>query len=222
MEYYSRGIKEKGADIVYDAEVINVEFTGNEYIITVHSEEEQYSFSALSVVNCAGLEADKVSEKAGIPGYELYYCKGDYFRLGKGKNKLVKKLVYPVVREDDISLGIHITPDLAGGLRLGPDAKYTGSREKDYHVDRAKRKEFFDDVRKFAPFIEEEDLFVDTSGIRPKLQGPDDNFRDFIISEESEKGFPGFINLIGIESPGLTSSASIAKIVRELVRGAVI
>ena len=219
MEYYVHEVREKGADIVYDAEVRRIEFTGNDYIITTSSGEGDYSFSAKVVINCAGLDSDKVSCIAGINDYILYYCKGDYFRVGNGKNGLVNRLVYPVVKENDMSLGIHITPDLAGGMRIGPDAEYTGSRDKKYMVKKNKKQHFFNDVKRFAPFIEEGDLSIDTSGIRPKLQGPGENFRDFIIKHESEKGFPGFINLIGIESPGLTASPAIAKMVGEMVRG---
>ncbi len=218
MEFYSQEIRTKGADIVYDAEVIDIEFTGNEYIVTTSSGGEKSSFSAISVINCGGLESDRISEMAGVKDYCLHYCKGDYFRLGNGKNTLVKKLVYPVVKENDISLGIHMTPDLAGGIRLGPDAEYTGSREKEYGVSGSKRDIFLNDVKRFAPFIGKEDLFADTSGIRPKLQGPGDDFKDFVIKDETDKGFPGFINLVGIESPGLTASPSIAKVVAAMAK----
>ena len=73
-------------------------------------------------------------------------------------------------------------------------------------------------MKKFAPFIETGDIYPDMSGIRPKLEGPGDGFKDFVIKEESDNGLPGFINLIGIESPGLTASLSIAKYVQNLIR----
>jgi len=87
----------------------------------------------------------------------------------------------------------------------------------DYNVDAGKREIFYESVKEFLPFIEITDLSPDTSGIRPKLQGPDEDFRDFIIKEESGKGLPGMINLIGIESPGLTASLSIARKVKEII-----
>jgi L-2-hydroxyglutarate oxidase LhgO len=109
-------------------------------------------------------------------------------------------------------LGIHITPDLAGGLRLGPDAKYVS--EINYDINEVDKKVFYESVRRFLPTLELGDLIPDTTGIRPKLQIETEDFRDFVIKEESEKGFPGFINLIGIESPGLTSCLAIADIVK--------
>ena len=73
-------------------------------------------------------------------------------------------------------------------------------------------------AKTFLPFLEKEDLIPDTAGIRPKLQGEEEDFRDFVIKEESELGFPGFVNLIGIESPGLTAAPSIAKHVKTLLK----
>ncbi|MEE9500377.1 MAG: FAD-dependent oxidoreductase, partial [Candidatus Omnitrophota bacterium] len=135
---------------------------------------------------------------------------GQYFRIRNPKKFSITHLVYPPPTE--IGLGIHVTPDLAGGLRFGPDAKYVS--DIDYNIDEKEKKVFFDSVSKFLPVLEPDDLIPDTAGIRPKLQGKDEGFRDFIIREESEKGFPNFVNLIGIESPGLTSSLAIAEKVK--------
>jgi len=101
-------------------------------------------------------------------------------------------------------------------LRLGPDDEYVTTIE--YTIDPAKQKPFWESVRTFMPFIEESDLSPDTSGIRPKLQGPTEGFRDFIIKDEAASNLPGLINLIGIESPGLTASLSIARIVKEMAK----
>jgi L-2-hydroxyglutarate oxidase LhgO len=150
--------------------------------------------------------------------YELHYCKGQYFRVKASKSGLLKRLVYPVPEVKSAGLGIHATVDLGGSLRLGPDDEYLRSRERDYSVDHGKRFAFYSSVKKFMPFLEEEDLSADISGIRPKLQGPGEDFRDFIIQEESARGLPGFINTIGIESPGLTASPAIARYVKELIK----
>ncbi|MFH1622205.1 MAG: NAD(P)/FAD-dependent oxidoreductase, partial [Candidatus Omnitrophota bacterium] len=99
-----------------------------------------------------------------------------------------------------------------------PDVQYLDKKIEDYEVEDKRRKDFLESVNKFAAFIENGDIFPDMAGIRPKLEGPNDGFRDFIIKEESDKGFPGFINLIGIESPGLTSALSIAKYVENLLK----
>ncbi|MFC1570253.1 NAD(P)/FAD-dependent oxidoreductase [Candidatus Omnitrophota bacterium] len=219
MEHFLNTARHKGADIVYDAEVVGIEKSNEGYKLTIRGEDGESTFSARVVINCSGLDSDTVSRMAGIEKdeYTLHYCKGDYFRVGNGKNKLIEHLVYPVPLPSGVALGIHATPDLAGGLRLGPDAEYLSSREISYQIDPDKISKFLESVRTFLPFLEAEDLSEDTSGVRPKLQGPGDEFRDFIIKHEEDSGFTGFINLIGIESPGLTASPSIARRVGKIV-----
>jgi L-2-hydroxyglutarate oxidase LhgO len=106
-------------------------------------------------------------------------------------------------------LGIHATLDLAGRIRFGPDAEYV-SRE-DYEVDAAKDAVFWRAIRRYVPSLERRWLAPDFAGLRPKLAGPGEPFRDFVVAEESERDLPGFVNLIGIESPGLTASPAIAE-----------
>lgn len=124
-------------------------------------------------------------------------------------------MVYPVPKEDRVGLGIRATLDLAGSLRLGPDDEYV--ERIDYNVDESKKEIFYESTKKFLPFIELEDLSPDISGIRPRLQGPNEDSRDFIIKDESDSGLLGIINLIGIESSGLTSCLSIARMVRDII-----
>jgi L-2-hydroxyglutarate oxidase LhgO len=166
------------------------------------------------------LNSDKVAQLAGIDidraGYELFYCKGEYFSVGNRKNKLIKRLIYPVPQPSSGGLGIHATLDLEGRMRLGPDARYV--KEIDYRVNESQRGLFYSSVKAFLPFIESDDLEPEMAGIRPKLQGPGDDFRDFVIRHEHDRGLPGFINLIGIESPGLTGSPAIAKYVESMVK----
>lgn len=220
MEYFLSKAKAHGSDIIYSSEIIGIDMIKDEYKIAVRSKmQNTYTFTSKIVINCAGLNSDTVANMAGIRNddYVLSYCKGDYFRLGNKKNLLIRGLVYPVCTPDDSSLGIHVTPDLTGAVRLGPDAEYLDSREIDYSVDPCKRDIFYKSVKTFLPFLEEEDISSDTSGIRSKLQGPGENFRDFVIKHEIDTGLRGFINLIGIESPGLTASPSIAEMVDEMV-----
>ncbi len=103
--------------------------------------------------------------------------------------------------------------DLAGGLRLGPDYQYLNNRIKDYFVDDSKKADFYVSAKKIMPFLNEDSLSPDTSGIRPKLMDVNNGFRDFVIKEESDNRFEGFVNLIGIESPGLTCCVVISKYV---------
>jgi L-2-hydroxyglutarate oxidase LhgO len=151
----------------------------------------------------AGLDVDKI-------GYKIYPCKGDYFRVA-GK-PLVKMLVYPTPKGP--GLGIHLTPDLGGSIRLGPNAYYVN--KIDYTVE-SDEKEFREDVARFVPKIREYEIHEDSSGIRPKLEGPNDGFKDFVIRHEADRGLFGFINLVGIESPGLTAAPAIAELVAEIV-----
>ena len=114
-----------------------------------------------------------------------------------------------------MGLGVHATLDLGGRVRFGPDVEYID--RLDYSVDENKRDAFAVAVMKYLPAILPEALHPDMSGIRPKLQGPGEPVRDFVIAEEHAAGFPRFINLVGIESPGLTSCLAIAKRVKMMV-----
>jgi L-2-hydroxyglutarate oxidase LhgO len=101
-------------------------------------------------------------------------------------------------------------------MRLGPNAEYVASI--DYTVDTRHKDEFYDSAKRMLPFIEYEDLEPEMAGIRPKLQGQGEDVKDFVIRDETDKGLPGFIDLIGIESPGLTSSPAIARYVADMVK----
>jgi len=171
------------------------------------------------LVNCAGLQSDQVASLAGIDpaaaGYRLHYCKGEYFSLPPSKAGLVSRLVYPPPLQSLTGLGIHATITLDGRLRLGPNTIYVYSEE--YSVDPDHASEFYQSAKTYLPFIAEDDLEPEMAGIRPKLSGPGEPFRDFVVREESERGLPGLINLIGIESPGLTSALSIARLVESFI-----
>ena len=222
MEYFLSSARDKGVMVAYNSEVTEIDQERGRYKITVKNKNESLAINSAVVINSSGLDSDKVAESAGIKleenAYQLHYCKGQYFRVNPGKARLLRRLSYPVPKPASGGLGVHATPDLGGGLRLGPDDQYLHNRIKDYAVDENKRGEFYASAVKFMPFIKEEDLSPDIAGIRPKLQEEGGGFRDFIIQEEGAKGFPGLINLIGIESPGLTASPAIAAYVRGLLR----
>jgi L-2-hydroxyglutarate oxidase LhgO len=147
-------------------------------------------------------------------GYRLTYCKGSYFWASPAPR--LHHLVYPVPPKNVEYLGLHATVDMGGRIRFGPDIEYVDVI--DYHVDEGRKDLFHQSVRAYIPGITRDSLHPDTSGIRPKLHGPGEANKDFIINEESVKGFPGVINLIGIESPGLTSCLPIAGYVLQIVR----
>lgn len=219
MKSLASEFKASGGEIAYDTELKGVDKTKDGFELAVKGQgSEEFRFSTRILVNSAGLDSSNVARMAGIGKgeYRLKYCKGDYFRVSNKKAKMIRRLVYPVPKKDRGGLGIHATLDLGGGLRLGPDDEYV--ERIDYNVDERKKSVFFNSAVKFLPFIELADLAPDISGIRPKLQGPSEDFKDYIIKEEAESGLDGFINLIGIESPGLTSALSIAKMVKAMIR----
>ncbi len=221
MKFYLNSAQDNGAMVVFNAEAVSIEKNAEGYIVNVKNGEETIKVTARVVINSAGLDSDKVANMAGIDldknKYRLHYCKGQYFRVNAAKSKMINGLVYPVPKPKAGGLGIHATIDLAGSMRLGPDDEYMKDCVKDYSVDSLRAEKFFKSAKAFMPFIELDDLTADTSGIRPKLQEEGGEFRDFIIQDESGKGLPGFVNLIGIESPGLTASPAIAKYVGGLV-----
>jgi L-2-hydroxyglutarate oxidase LhgO len=116
-----------------------------------------------------------------------------------------------------VSLGVHAVLGLDGRLRFGPDADHLPERVLDYRVDETKLAGFGAAVRHLFPQIADEDLSPDIAGIRAKLQGPGEGFRDFVIAEEADRGLPGFVDLVGIDSPGLTSALAIAEEVDRLL-----
>lgn len=216
MEYLYRTAKENGVMFAFGSEITGLKKANGNYIIKTAKAEEVLSDC---IINCAGLNSDQVAAMAGFDiqkfGYRIHYCKGDYFSVTGSKGKL-RHLVYPVPHEEGVGLGVHATLDLQGYIRLGPDDTFVNGIN--YDVDVSKKSEFFKFAKDYLPWLIEDSLMPDTSGIRPKLQGPGDGFRDFVIKEESDKDFPGFINLIGIESPGLTASLAIGEHVLSLIK----
>ncbi len=206
--------QENGVMYSFDNEIQTIKREKDGYLLVTSQGDE---ILAEKVINCAGLYSDKIAQMVGFDidnlGYRLYFCKGDYFSIS-GANGRLTHLVYPPPHDKGYGLGVHATIDLAGRIRLGPDATYV--ERIGYDVDPKKNSEFFLAAKKFLPWIEESAVIPDTSGMRPKLQGPNDGIKDFVIKEESDNGFPGFMNLIGIESPGLTSCLAIADYVKRI------
>jgi L-2-hydroxyglutarate oxidase LhgO len=211
---------EHGATIACRHEVLGIEKAAGGYAVRFLGPGGTQDFLHSSwVVNCAGLGAERIAAYAGIDvaeaGYRLYFCKGEYFRIPLSKGGLVEHLVYPPPYRDLLGLGIHVTKSLDGMTKLGPNAFYVD--RLDYDVDAGHADEFYTGVKDYLPFLSRGDLQPDTAGIRPKLQAPDMPNRDFVIRHEADKGLPGFINLIGIESPGLTSCLAIGGMVSDMI-----
>ncbi len=220
MKQYETNTVNNGGQIVYESEVTGVRRINGGYEVNLFDADKQnYRFTSRIVINSAGLTSDKVSEMAGMQdeNLKILFCKGEYFRVNPPKNRLVTRLIYPVPHPNMEGIGIHVTVDMGGGVKLGPDVKYLESNLYDYKLTPAKQEAFYRSAKKFLPFLEYDDIAPEMAGIRPKIQKPGEPLRDFYISEESKRGNPGFINLIGMESPGLTASIAIARHVNSLI-----
>ena len=212
--------KENGADIAYKVDVKDINKLDDGYeIIALDTDLNKISFSTKILINSSGLFANELSEIAGINDieYKIEYWKGEYFSVSNGKEKFVSKLIYPLPEKNNVGLGIHTTTDISGRLKLGPNSFYLENHTLNYSVDENKKIEFYQSVKDFLPFIEFDDLHPDYSGIRPKLRTSKIGERDFIIKNESERGYNNFVNLIGIESPGLTASMAIGEYISDQI-----
>ncbi len=218
LEAHCHGL---GVTVIYRTSLISLEKSNSGFICATRDDAgQEHTFLSRIVINSAGLSSDKVASLAGIDvdasGYRISPVKGEYFRVGRGKHGLVNGLVYPIPEKNITGLGIHATKDLSGSLRLGPSAFPV--KTLSYDVDPAHSREFYESARHMLPFLEPEDLYPDMAGIRPKIQKPGESQKDFIISHEDLRGFPGMINLIGIESPGLTSCLAIGEYVSRMIK----
>lgn len=210
--------EEAGGIVAYNCEVTGIAAGTSCHVVTFRDADgETTELGAEAVVNAAGPWSDTVSAMAGIDidkaDYRLSLCKGEYFAVSERHRGKLQHLVYPA--PTPYSLGIHAVVGLDGSLKLGPNVQWVES--VDYRVDESHIDEFADGAAEYLPFVTKADLRPDQAGVRPKLQKPTEEFRDFVIAEESSKGLPGYVSLVGIESPGLTSCLSIAKYVAELL-----
>lgn len=206
----------KHAIITYRSEVTAIHFDGSTWDLEINDGE--YRISTKTIINSAGLHADRIAALAGINidavGYRLRPCKGNYFTATPTPK--INHLIYPVPVKNNVGLGIHATLDLSGRVRFGPDNQYVSTEKPlNYDVDEALKPAFHESIHRYLPSVSVDALNPDMSGIRPKIQGPGDPAMDFIIREEGDRGLPDFINLIGIESPGLTACLAIGEYVRD-------
>lgn len=215
MKYFFNVAQNNGVLFAFNSELVKVEKKEDGFIVRILQGDYQYKSKV--IVNCAGLHADSIAQIAGIDiyksGYKLKFCKGSYFSYQK--KSPVNMLIYPIPHEQLTGLGVHATLDLARRLRFGPDVEYIDSI--DFRVDPDKKELFFKQANKILSGLEKEAFVPDMAGVRPKLNGPNEKVRDFIIKDETDDGLPGLINLIGIESPGLTAAPAIAKMVAGMI-----
>ncbi len=166
------------------------------------------------VINSAGLYADEVAKMLGCGGYTIYPCRGEYFELIPQRSGIINGLVYPVRKKNSPGLGVHFTKTTTGTVMIGPNAVYV-ERKDDYENNRESIDRFFESARLLVSSLRIEDMRESYAGIRPKLVRQEEPDTDFVIFNNNP--FPNAINLIGIESPGLTACLSIGKYVRKMV-----
>jgi L-2-hydroxyglutarate oxidase LhgO len=167
------------------------------------------TIEARCVINCAGLYADEIAAMLGNREYRIYPVRGEYCELVRAKSHLINNLVYPLPHADGLSLGVHLTRTLWDTVLVGPTADYV-EEKNDYERNRLPIEEFVRRAKSMLPEIEASDMQLAYSGIRAKLVAPGQaGIADFVIARDAN--VPRAIQLIGIESPGLTSSLAIAE-----------
>lgn len=203
-----------GASIAYGTQVTSMRRALGGIEIAINGESAPVA-KARVVVNSAGLQAHRVA--ACIEGFppqyipEVSFAKGSYFALS-GASPFAR-LVYPAPQSGG-HLGIHMTLDLGGKARFGPDTQWVDGI--DYAVDPQRVRLFADVIRQYWPGLEEARLYPAYAGIRPKLSGPGQPAQDFCISGPKEHGVAGVVNLFGMESPGLTASLALGEYIAAL------
>ena len=194
MKQYETNSLNNGCQIVYGSEVIGIMKVRDGYKITLlDADKQNYSFTTKIIINSAGLTSDKVSEMVGITdeNLKILFCKGEYFRISPPKNKLIKRLIYPVPHHNMEGIGIHVTIDMGGGVKLGPDVKYLESNIYDYKLTASKQEAFYKSAKKFLPFLEFDDLAPEMAGIRPKIQKPGRTTQRFLYYGREQKRISG-------------------------------
>lgn len=214
VKAYARLAQEQGANLVTHAKVTRLEVRGK--LIRVTSDAGE--IEARCVINSAGLFADELAALLGSPlaRHRIYPVRGEYCELVRAKSDWVRGLVYPLPHADGLSLGTHLTKTIGGSVLVGPTARYIASKT-DYEQNREPVEEFARRAKAMLPGISADDLVPAYTGIRAKLVPPDGHgIADFVIQRDPQ--FVNVVQLIGIESPGLTSAPAIAEYLEQIVK----
>jgi L-2-hydroxyglutarate oxidase LhgO len=218
MLAYLGEAEERGAMVAFHAPLDGAAVTPDGIVLEVGGPAPM-TLQAETVVNAAGLYAVPVARRiAGLPPACIppaYYAKGSYYTLA-GRSPF-SRLIYPV--PEAAGLGVHVTVDLGGAARFGPDVEWV-ERPDDYDVDPGRAAAFYAAVRRYWPELPDGALLPGYAGIRPKLQAPGEPAADFVIQGAEAHGVPGLVNLFGIESPGLTASLALADLTLETLQRA--
>lgn len=208
--------EQSGAMIAYTAEVDRISPDVHGWSITLIGDAEP-TLSASRIVVAAGLGTTSIMQRSVLARSDVLHqwpkqvmAKGNYFKLDA--KPPVDRLIYPVPEVG--GLGVHITLDLAGRARFGPDVEWLDTDNPDqidFTVDAQRAEVFYDAIRRYWPELPDNSLLPDYSGVRPKIEVGGDIQTDFRIDGPADHGLPGLVTLLGIESPGLTSSLALAR-----------
>ena len=227
MSYLQADFQANGGDLTFHTAVSSVEplnSGASGYRVNTRSttSAESLSITTETLVNSAGLAAVQLSNQILPASRHItpFYAKGSYYSYSAPTPR-PKILIYPAPTTGAAGLGTHLTMDLNGAIRFGPDVEWVDNPD-DLSVNESRLPAALNEIEAYLPGIQKDRVRIDYSGIRPKLgkgsavaRGKGDGFLDFVIRKE--EGFPGFVNLLGIESPGLTSSLAIADMVDEML-----
>ena len=204
-------IKDNQGLLSCNSKVNKINYDGKIFTLEIFDKEKNITtINCKKLINSAGLYASDVANKIEflkkefIP--ETFYAKGNYFSLSKDLG--IRHLIYPI--PEGFGLGIHLTLELDKTIKFGPDVEWVEDINN-YRVNINRKKNFVKEIEKYLPSLDANLLQPSYSGIRPIMNKKDKSMRDFIIDTEDSHNIPGLINLYGIESPGLTSSLSLAK-----------
>jgi L-2-hydroxyglutarate oxidase LhgO len=228
--YFQSIIEKNNGTIGISTEVSNIDFDKSSLTYTLYCDdtigESSFEITSDNLINAGGLYAPKIANMILPPErhFKSYFAKGNYFSYAAPSSisvsKITNQLVYPVPNKNAASLGTHLTFDMAGQIRFGPDLEWLDVDDADkidYTPNDNNIHQAYDAIKSYFPSVTPDSLSPSYSGVRPKLASKEDSkkrFSDFYIKHEAD--FPGFVNLIGIESPGLTASWGIADYVVDL------
>ena len=202
---------ENGADFHFDNEVTGIEKIEDENLYVVHTSTN--IFKSKWIINAAGNNCTKISDMLGITGYEIGGTKGDYIILDQKVGPLLPMPVYPV--PSTTYMGIHVTPTIDGNVTVGPNAN-SSTDYSNYGISKDAMDYLAEDASNLWPHIHRKDYIRNYSGIQPTWKDKNGVIKDYVI--EARKDIPNTVNLVGIESPGLTSAVPIAKYVVGLIK----
>jgi glycerol-3-phosphate dehydrogenase len=216
---YARLAADQGANIVQRAKVISLEPSPGAIRVGLRIGDEEDSqnetIEARCVINAAGLYADEVAALLDNVSWKIYPVRGEYCEIRGPRRTLINNLVYPLPHADALSLGVHFTKTLWGTVLLGPTARYADAKDN-YERDRLTIADFVQGAKPLLPEVEESDLQLGYSGLRPKLVPPGGKgYADFVITRDP--AVPQALHLVGMESPGLTAAPAVAAHVAKMV-----